>query len=162
MHTHTPHPHIRVRTRTCSHTQMHAPYIHAPRHRHTTPNHTHHVHTHMYLHRATYTCAHSIQSVNKDVSTQPGTEVMAVNKTDPISCPHGVYIRNEEKGESEENLSLGLEGKAWHCPGWHSSNCELRRLNPLGTDPAHLLQHSEGALRFSSVPIISLEKMPFI
>lgn len=113
---HMPHTHTtraltqRMHTQT-QHTIIHHPHAHAQTRSCTTPNHTcsrRHAHTyaqnpHIPIH------THSTHSTNKYLNAPLDTEVRAVNKRDQSSCPHGAYIKSEEKGGFEENTSLGLE-----------------------------------------------------
>ena len=64
------------------------------------------MHSHRHTQQAT-TDTYPTHSTSKYLSTQPGTEVITVNKTDQISFPPGAYIKSKEK--IEENMSLGLE-----------------------------------------------------
>lgn len=113
LHAHTTHTHpLTTHTHTHTDTLIHYTQSYVLTRAHTTHSpttctliHAHIVHTH---------------STNEFLSTQLGTEVIAVNKTNQISCPCGAYIKSKEKGGFEENASLGLEEKEGCCPWWQS------------------------------------------
>ena len=65
--------------------------------------------THTYIHTDIHNRQPQTHTTHKYLSTQPGTEVITVNKTDRIAFPPRAYIKSKEK--IEENMSLGLEDK---------------------------------------------------
>ena len=102
-HTHHAHTHIiKYSLLPCIVTQT----LHT--HTHTPGTHHTHMHSHRHTQQATTDTYHT-HSTSKYLSTQPGIEVIPVNKTDQISFPPGACIKSKEK--TEENMSLELEDK---------------------------------------------------
>lgn len=96
-HSHVTHTH---HVHTCTHT--HSQIQSTSMHNHTDTTHTytptrHTSHTHAFT--QTYTTGNHRHTphTSKYLSTQPGTEVIRVNKTDQTAFPPRAYIKSKEK-----------------------------------------------------------------